>query len=179
MLSCWKAGYMHPYFDVQVRLLECSAGGALILVLPWKSSPVWVLAPLYWHLEHYLPWSRLHKSWNCKSLFARYMCDTETTYQYLNREFGACYLRNFPIRLENPHVISSNQMWAGVVPAGPSGRPFNSSYRNRDSIEYKQELGNAIGTYTIVNSITMLVSQLFYLNFIWVIVGFHEFLCSS
>ncbi|OAY36775.1 regulator of telomere elongation helicase 1 homolog isoform X10 [Manihot esculenta] len=51
---------------------------------------------------------------------------------------------NFPIRLENPHVISSNQMWAGVVPAGPSGRPFNSSYRNRDSIEYKQELGNAI-----------------------------------
>ncbi|XP_020535309.1 regulator of telomere elongation helicase 1 homolog isoform X1 [Jatropha curcas] len=51
---------------------------------------------------------------------------------------------NFPIRLENPHVISSNQIWAGVVPAGPSGRSFNSSYRNRDSIEYKQELGNAI-----------------------------------
>ncbi|KAJ9179137.1 hypothetical protein P3X46_010956 [Hevea brasiliensis] len=51
---------------------------------------------------------------------------------------------NFPIRLENPHVISSNQIWAGVVSAGPSGRPFNSSYRNRDSMEYKQELGNAI-----------------------------------
>ncbi|XP_022714945.1 regulator of telomere elongation helicase 1 homolog isoform X2 [Durio zibethinus] len=51
---------------------------------------------------------------------------------------------DFPVRLENPHVISSNQIWAGVVPLGPSGRPFNSSYQNRDSPEYKQELGNAI-----------------------------------
>ncbi|KAK9281409.1 hypothetical protein L1049_004310 [Liquidambar formosana] len=50
----------------------------------------------------------------------------------------------FPVRLENPHVISQNQMWAGVVPSGPSGCSFNSSYRNRDSLEYKQELGNAI-----------------------------------
>lgn len=54
-------------------------------------------------------------------------------------------LREFPIRLENPHVITPSQIWAGVVPAGPSGCSFNSSYRNRDSIEYKQELGNAIG----------------------------------
>ncbi|XP_072959072.1 regulator of telomere elongation helicase 1 homolog [Typha angustifolia] len=50
----------------------------------------------------------------------------------------------FPIRLENPHVISANQIWVGVAPVGPSGYPFNSSYRNRDSLEYKQELGNAI-----------------------------------
>ncbi|KAK8630059.1 hypothetical protein V6N13_078870 [Hibiscus sabdariffa] len=51
---------------------------------------------------------------------------------------------DFPVQLENPHVISSNQIWAGVVSLGPSGRPFNSSFRNRDSPEYKQELGNAI-----------------------------------
>ncbi|XP_010249778.1 PREDICTED: regulator of telomere elongation helicase 1 isoform X2 [Nelumbo nucifera] len=50
----------------------------------------------------------------------------------------------FPVRLENPHVISSNQIWAGIVPNGPSGCAFNSSYRNRDSLDYKQELGNAI-----------------------------------
>ncbi|KAM1822970.1 hypothetical protein ACFX13_025632 [Malus domestica] len=50
----------------------------------------------------------------------------------------------FPVRLENPHVITPNQIWAGVVPAGPSGFSFNSSYRNRDSTEYKQDLGNAI-----------------------------------
>lgn len=54
-------------------------------------------------------------------------------------------LREFPVRLENPHVITPNQIWAGVVPAGPSGFSFNSSYRNRDSTEYKQDLGNAIG----------------------------------
>ncbi|KAL2904786.1 Regulator of telomere elongation helicase 1-like protein [Bienertia sinuspersici] len=50
----------------------------------------------------------------------------------------------FPIRLENPHVITSSQIWAGVVPVGPSGFSFNSSYRNRDVLEYKQDLGNAI-----------------------------------
>ncbi|WOL00351.1 regulator of telomere elongation helicase 1 isoform X2 [Canna indica] len=51
---------------------------------------------------------------------------------------------DFPVRLENPHVISPDQVWVGVLPSGPSGHPFNSSYRNRDSLEYKQELGNAI-----------------------------------
>ncbi|XP_076911660.1 regulator of telomere elongation helicase 1 homolog [Bidens hawaiensis] len=50
----------------------------------------------------------------------------------------------FPIRLENPHVISDNQLWAGIVPVGPSGRPFNSSYKTRDSAEYKLGLGNSI-----------------------------------
>jgi hypothetical protein len=54
-------------------------------------------------------------------------------------------LREFPVRLENPHVIKPSQIWAGVVPTGPSGYSFNSSYRTRDTIEYKQELGNAIG----------------------------------
>ncbi|CAN6455799.1 unnamed protein product [Victoria cruziana] len=50
----------------------------------------------------------------------------------------------FPVRLENPHVISPSQVWVGVIPAGPSGCVFNSSYRNRDSSEYQQELGNAV-----------------------------------
>ncbi|XP_028548850.1 regulator of telomere elongation helicase 1 homolog [Dendrobium catenatum] len=50
----------------------------------------------------------------------------------------------FPVRLENPHVVSSDQVWVGVVPSGPSGYSLNSSYRTRDSLEYKQELGNTI-----------------------------------
>ncbi|GMP34826.1 hypothetical protein CsSME_00007536 [Camellia sinensis var. sinensis] len=58
--------------------------------------------------------------------------------------FAQEFKLEFPVRLENPHVISTNQIWAGVVPAGPSGYSFNSSYRSRDSIEYKLELGNAI-----------------------------------
>jgi regulator of telomere elongation helicase 1 len=57
---------------------------------------------------------------------------------------------DFPIRLENPHVISSNQLWAGVVSTGPSGYVLNSSYRNRDVPEYKQELGNAIVNFSRV-----------------------------
>ncbi|GBG60221.1 hypothetical protein CBR_g3464 [Chara braunii] len=50
----------------------------------------------------------------------------------------------FQIQLENPHVIPANHVWIGVVRTGPSGVPLNSSYRNRDSIEYKIDLGNAI-----------------------------------
>jgi len=63
----------------------------------------------------------------------------------LTNKVDSGHLRDFPIRLENPHVITANQIWAGVLPVGPSGRTFNSSYRTRDSPEYKQELGNAIG----------------------------------
>ena len=51
----------------------------------------------------------------------------------------------FSVRLENPHVISSDQVWVGVVPVGPSGHALNSSYRTRNTIQYKQELGTAIG----------------------------------
>lgn len=53
--------------------------------------------------------------------------------------------RPFDVRLENPHVIDSSQVWVGVISNGPSGRPLNSSYRTRDSVEYKLELGNTIG----------------------------------
>jgi len=63
----------------------------------------------------------------------------------LTKSVDSGNLRDFPIRLENPHVITPNQIWAGVVPVGPSGHTFNSSYRTRDSLEYKQDLGNAIG----------------------------------
>lgn len=60
---------------------------------------------------------------------------------------GLSFFRDFPIRLENPHVVSPNQVWVGVVPNGPSGGLLNSSFNNRDSLEYKQELGNAIGRW--------------------------------
>ncbi|GIL94350.1 hypothetical protein Vretimale_579 [Volvox reticuliferus] len=50
----------------------------------------------------------------------------------------------FPVRLENPHVIAANQVWVGVLPTGPSGAALNSTYASRDSIAYKDELGNAL-----------------------------------
>ncbi|KAG0459532.1 hypothetical protein HPP92_022660 [Vanilla planifolia] len=60
----------------------------------------------------------------------------ETCAQEMNLEF--------PVRLENPHVVSADQVWVGVVTSGPSGQKLNSSYRYRDSLDYKQELGSTI-----------------------------------
>jgi len=52
---------------------------------------------------------------------------------------------DFPVRLENPHVIQSNQVWGGVVTRGPNGNvQLNSSFRLRDTPEYKSEIGNVV-----------------------------------
>jgi len=50
----------------------------------------------------------------------------------------------FPVRLENDHVIAARQVWAGVVGTGPAGGALNSSYQTRESPAYKRNLGNAI-----------------------------------
>ena len=42
-------------------------------------------------------------------------------------------------------MIGPQQIWAGVMPVGPSGVALNSSYKTRNSNEYRLELGNAIG----------------------------------
>jgi len=51
----------------------------------------------------------------------------------------------FKFQLENTHVIGPHQIWAGVVPTGPSKVVMNASYKTRGSNEYRNELGNAIG----------------------------------
>ena len=40
-------------------------------------------------------------------------------------------------------VMNCSQVWAGVVPVGPCGVALNSSYANRDSAKYKEDLGCA------------------------------------
>ncbi|XP_070556036.1 LOW QUALITY PROTEIN: regulator of telomere elongation helicase 1-like [Ptychodera flava] len=55
---------------------------------------------------------------------------------------------NFPIKLENPHVIEKHQMLVGIVTKGPDGTILNSSYQNRFSPDYMQSLGNAIVNYS-------------------------------
>lgn len=50
----------------------------------------------------------------------------------------------FPVRLENPHVIDKSQVWVGVVTKGPQGTALNSSYKTRRDENYIQDLGNAI-----------------------------------
>lgn len=54
----------------------------------------------------------------------------------------------FPVRLENPHVIDQSQVWVGVVSKGPQGTVLNSSYKTRSDTKYIQDLGNAIVNYT-------------------------------
>ena len=51
---------------------------------------------------------------------------------------------DFPVRLENPHVIDSSQVWVGVVSKGPQGTALNSSYKTRKDENYIQDLGNSI-----------------------------------
>ena len=58
--------------------------------------------------------------------------------------FASELAMEFPVRLENPHVIKRNQVWGGVVTRGPNGNVLNSSFRFRDTIEYKNEIGQVI-----------------------------------
>jgi len=53
--------------------------------------------------------------------------------------------RPFDIRLENPHVISPQQISVCVIGRGPSGKTLNSSFQMRQSDDYKTELGATIG----------------------------------
>ncbi|CAL8466940.1 g6476 [Coccomyxa elongata] len=54
---------------------------------------------------------------------------------------------DFPVTLENPHVIPTSQVWVGVVPVGPKGVTLNSSYATRTSPAYMDDLGLAIANW--------------------------------
>jgi hypothetical protein len=61
-----------------------------------------------------------------------------------------CYVCSpFPIRLENSHVIQPSQVWVGVLSNGPSDYPLNSSFKTRETEDYKQALGNALSTRSL------------------------------
>ncbi|KAF4752713.1 Fanconi anemia group J protein, partial [Perkinsus olseni] len=64
----------------------------------------------------------------------------------------------FPMMLENDHIISRapevvvpdatsvsvDQVWGGIVCAGPTSVKLNGSYRTRNNHDYLQELGNVL-----------------------------------
>lgn len=52
--------------------------------------------------------------------------------------------RPFPHQLENSHIITPDQIFCAVAKVGPTGTALNSSFQQRDSEAYKQELGRAI-----------------------------------
>ena len=51
---------------------------------------------------------------------------------------------SFPVQLQNPHVITSKQIWAGIITKGPDGVELKSSYDNRDNAKYKSSMGNLL-----------------------------------
>lgn len=53
--------------------------------------------------------------------------------------------RNFPVVLQNPHVITKEHVFVGVVTRGPDGNSLNSRFDNRSTEGYQNSLGNAIG----------------------------------
>ena len=46
--------------------------------------------------------------------------------------------REFPITLQGSHVISSKQVWVGVVSKGSDDARLNSSYQNRYATQTKR-----------------------------------------
>ena len=50
----------------------------------------------------------------------------------------------FPVTLQNPHVIGSSQIWAGIITQGPDGVELNSSYQKRSTLEYQKSLGSLL-----------------------------------
>ncbi len=64
--------------------------------------------------------------------------------------FASEFQLPFPIRLENPHVISPHQVFVRVIKSGVTGKDLNSSFEQRDNIDYKLELGNTIANFVRV-----------------------------
>eukprot|EP01028_Stygiella_incarcerata_P007841 TRINITY_DN32869_c0_g1_i1.p1 TRINITY_DN32869_c0_g1~~TRINITY_DN32869_c0_g1_i1.p1 ORF type:complete len:1161 (+),score=311.51 TRINITY_DN32869_c0_g1_i1:91-3573(+) len=54
---------------------------------------------------------------------------------------------NFPIMLENPHVIDPSQVKMITLKKGPGEYVLNSSFRSRSTEKYMNELGNTIVNY--------------------------------
>lgn len=63
----------------------------------------------------------------------------------------------FPNRLENPHIISSDQIHVRVMGRGVSQKLLTSSYERRQDTEYYTELGNTLASISKVVPGGMLV----------------------
>ena len=51
---------------------------------------------------------------------------------------------DFPVRLENEHIVSASQVWCGVMGSGPDGTILNSSYNTRSDPKYLAALGQIV-----------------------------------
>jgi regulator of telomere elongation helicase 1 len=63
----------------------------------------------------------------------------------------------FPNRLENPHIISPDQIHVRIIGKGVSNKLLNSSYERRQDAEYYIELGNTLATLSRIIPAGMLI----------------------
>ena len=78
----------------------------------------------------------LFKNFNCKCL--------DVNLEAFINTLLVCNFSDFKFILENDHVIGDDQVYASVIPFGPSHLPLNSSFSSRSSTSYQQELGLTI-----------------------------------
>ncbi|CAH1801196.1 unnamed protein product [Owenia fusiformis] len=50
----------------------------------------------------------------------------------------------FPIKLEAPHVINSDQVWVGSIAQGPKGVNLRATYANTEMYNFQDDLGSLI-----------------------------------
>ncbi|KAJ3297940.1 Fanconi anemia group J protein [Borealophlyctis nickersoniae] len=50
----------------------------------------------------------------------------------------------FNYRLEAPHVVGNDQMWAAVICRSSNGTPFSGTYKNFDTLVYQDQLGETL-----------------------------------
>ena len=60
------------------------------------------------------------------------------------KSFASELQTEFPIELNNPHVIDPSQVMIGVLKSGKNQSQFNFTYQNRDDTKMIADLGESI-----------------------------------
>lgn len=63
--------------------------------------------------------------------FSKVVHSTRRHLALVVRLFVACFIRDFPVSLENSHVIERDQIFVSVVDRGPDGVQLSSAFDRR------------------------------------------------
>ncbi len=117
------------YNDYKVYICEKEHSNA-------SSSTANMKAGVQTRLLHFWAFSSGIAMTDLKKLGVRSIIMTSGTLSPMN-SFCDDMKLSFPIQLQNQHVITKSQVWLGAISNGISGKPLNSSFNNRDTMEYK------------------------------------------
>lgn len=60
------------------------------------------------------------------------------------QSFSSELQMSFPIKLENKHLIQTDQVYVNILEKGPCAKLLSSEYKIRSSAEYMREMGNVL-----------------------------------